>query len=101
IRQMQGDASGKFMIGTSGGFFFDNGDNELYVGTIGQSGTLTVTPTTITGVPAGVAVQPNTGGKIVYAFDFPGSTGNGTIGGFHVDLSTGALSAIAGITASG
>jgi len=101
IRQMQGDASGKFMIGTSGGFFFNNQDNELYVGTIGQSGALTVTPTTITGVPAGVAVQPNTGANIVYSFDFPSSTGNGTIEGFQFDLSTGALTAIAGITASG
>jgi 6-phosphogluconolactonase (cycloisomerase 2 family) len=101
IRQMQGDASGKFMIGTSGGFFFDNGDNTLYVGAIGQSGALTVTSTTITGVPAGVAVQPNTGGNIVYAFDFPSNTGNGTIEGFQFDLSTGALTAIAGITASG
>jgi 6-phosphogluconolactonase (cycloisomerase 2 family) len=101
IRQMQGDASGKFMIGTSGGFFFNNGDNTLYVGAIGQSGALTVTTTTITGVPAGVAVQPNTGGNIVYAFDFPSNTGNGTIEGFQFDLSTGALTAIAGITASG
>jgi 6-phosphogluconolactonase (cycloisomerase 2 family) len=101
IRQMQGDASGKFMIGTSGGFFFNNNDNTLYVGTIGQSGVLTVTPTTITGVPAGVAVQPNAGGNIVYAFDFPGSAGNGSIEGFQFDLSTGALTPIAGITASG
>jgi len=62
---------------------------------------LTVTPTTITGVPAMVAVQPNTGGNLVYSFDFPGSTGNGTIEGFQLDLSTGALTAIAGITASG
>lgn len=101
IRQMQGDASGKFMVGTSGGFFFNNQDNELYVGTIGQSGTLTVTPTVITGVPAMVAIQPNAGGNILYSFDFPGSTGNGTIEGFQLDLSTGALTAIAGITASG
>ncbi|PYX74383.1 MAG: hypothetical protein DMG78_06950 [Acidobacteria bacterium] len=101
IRQMQGDASGKFMVGTSGGFFFDNGDKTLYVGAIGQSGALTVTPIKITGVPAAVAVQPNTGGNIVYAFDFPDSAGNGTIEGFQFDLSTGALTAIAGITASG
>jgi 6-phosphogluconolactonase (cycloisomerase 2 family) len=101
VRQMQGDASGKFMIGTSGGFFFNNSDNEIYVGIIGQSGVLTVTPTIITGVPAGVAVQPNAGGNIVYAFDFPGSTGNGSIEGFQFDLSTGALTAISGITASG
>jgi 6-phosphogluconolactonase (cycloisomerase 2 family) len=101
IRQMQGDASGKFMVGTSGGFFFDNQDNELYVGTVGQSGALTVTSTFITGVPAIVAVQPNTGGNILYSFDFPGSTGNGTIEGFQLDLSTGALTAISGITASG
>jgi hypothetical protein len=101
IRQMQGDASGKFMVGTSGGFFFDNGDKTLYVGAIGQSGVLTVTPTTISGVPASVAVQPNSGGNIVYAFDFPGSGGNGGIEGFQLDLSTGTLTAIAGITASG
>jgi 6-phosphogluconolactonase (cycloisomerase 2 family) len=101
IRQMQGDASGKFMVGTSGGFFFDNGDNEIYVGAIGPSGALTVTPNIITGVPAMVAVQPNTGGNILYSFDFPGSTGNGTIEGFQFDLSTGALTAISGITASG
>ena len=101
MRQMQGDASGKFMIGTSGGFFFDNGDKTLYVGTIGQSGALTVTSTPITGVPAMVAVQPNSGGNILYSFDFPGSTGNGTIEGFQLDLSTGALTGIAGVTANG
>src|SRR5437879_13000652 len=48
-----------------------------------------------------VAVLHNTGENILYSFDFPGSTGNGTIEGFQLDLSTGALTAIAGITASG
>jgi hypothetical protein len=101
LQQMQGEASGKFMIGTSGGIFFNNGDQNLYVGSVGQSGALTVAPIPTAGVPSSVAVQQNTGGNLVYAFDFPSSGGNGNIEGFTLDPSTGALSAIAGITATG
>jgi 6-phosphogluconolactonase (cycloisomerase 2 family) len=101
LEQMQGEASGKFMVGTSGGIFFNNGDQNLYVGSIGQSGALTVTPIPTAGVPSSVAVQQNTGGNLVYSFDFPNSGGNGNIEGFTLDPSTGALSAIAGISATG
>jgi len=101
LQQMQGDASGKFMIGTTGGFF-NGGDMNLYVGSINTStGALTIANTTTAGVPVTVTVQPNTGGTLVYAFDFPNSGGNGSVEGFTLDLSAGGLAAIAGISATG
>lgn len=100
LQQMQGEASGKFMVGTSGGTFGTGG--SLYVASINQStGALTATLVTTAGAPAAVTVQPGTGGNLVYAFDMPGSSGNGAIEGFTLDLSTGALSSIAGITGTG
>jgi hypothetical protein len=101
IQQMQGESSGKFMVGTSGGIFFNNGDQNLYVGSIGASGALTVTQTPTAGVPSSVSVQPSVGGNLVYAFDFPSSSGNGNIEGFTLDSSTGGLAAIAGMSATG
>jgi len=100
LQQMQGEASGKFMVGTSGGIF--GGGGSLYVASIDQStGALTATLVTTTGAPADVTVQPGTGGNLVYAFDMPGSSGNGAIEGFTLDLSTGALSSIANVSATG
>lgn len=100
LQQMQGEASGKFMIGTSGGIFGSGG--SLYVASINQStGALTPTLVTTAGAPVDVAVQPGTGGNLVYAFDMPGSSGNGAIEGFTLNLSTGALSPIANIVATG
>lgn len=100
LQQMEGEASGKFMIGTSGGVFGNGG--SLYVASINPStGALTPTLIATAGAPADVAVQPGTGGNLVYAFDQPGSSGNGTIEGFTLDLSTGALSSIGNISATG
>lgn len=100
LQQMQGEASGKFMLGTSGGIF--GGGGSLYVASINQStGALTATLVATAGAPVDVTVQPGTGGNLVYAFDMPGSSGNGAIEGFTLDLSTGALASIANITATG
>jgi len=90
IQQMQGEATGKYMIGTSGGVFAT--DKSLYVASIQSDGELTVTQTTTIGVPTEVVVQPNTGGNLVFAIDFPNGTSNsGAVEGFTFDASTGTL----------
>ncbi|HXJ88797.1 MAG TPA: hypothetical protein VMS18_18400 [Candidatus Binatia bacterium] len=93
IQQMQGEATGKYMIGTDGGLLFNH---ALYVAAIQSDGELTVTPTTVLGVPIEVTVQPNTGGNIVYAIGFPsGSSSSGPIEGFTFDASSGTLTEMA------
>jgi len=90
IQQMQGEATGKFMIGTSGGVFAV--DKNLYVATIQSDGELTVALTPTIGVPTEVTVQPNSGGNLVYAIDFPtGQSNSGPTEGFTFDASTGTL----------
>jgi hypothetical protein len=90
IQQMQGEATGKFMIGTSGGVFAL--DKNLYVAAIQSDGELTVALTPTIGVPTEVTVQPNSGGNLVYAIDFPtGQSNSGPTEGFTFDASTGTL----------
>jgi len=100
LQQMQGEASGQFMVGTTAGF--STGDNNVYVMSlvnIQTTGTLTVTQFPTQGTPANVAVQPNAGGNLVYTFDFPTSGSNGTIEAFQ--LSAGLLAGIQGNSATG
>jgi len=88
LQQMQGEASGKFMVGTRADF----ADQNIYAMSIDQTGGLTqvgVAPTT--DVPGFVAMQPGTGGDQVYSFGF-----GGTIEGATLNLTSGALVAIAG-----
>ena len=92
LQQMQGERSGAFMIGTSSDF--SNADNNIHVMSIDSStGALTEvgvgTPTQ--GTPSLVAVQPNTGGNLVYAIDFTGS-----VEGASLNLTTGSLTAVSG-----
>jgi hypothetical protein len=75
--QIVGEPSGQFLIGTKGETVFVNNidDDNLYVFSITQSGSsegaisLTNTqPTTY--APFSIAVQPSTGGNLVYTFGF-------------------------------
>jgi 6-phosphogluconolactonase len=99
--QMQGESSGKYMIGTTGGF---QGDNNLYVFSIQQSGTTAGAITPISGspfatvyIPYRIAVQPSTGGDLVYSFSPNGlGTGDNPIEGYQLNPSTGALTVVAG-----
>ena len=88
IQQMQGEATGTYMIGTSGGQLFQN---IIYVAAIQSDGELTVAPTAVLGPPLEVVVQPNAGGNLVYAVDFPLSSNDGKVEGFTFDVSTGTL----------
>jgi len=99
LAQMQGEPSGKYMIGTTSSS--TNADLHLYVLAITTSGASAgaITPvanspfpTAIS--PSSVAVQPSPGGTLVYALNLanPG-TGN-FVEGFQISLSTGALAAI-------
>ena len=101
LQQMQGESSGKFMIGTSGEIYGTAGN--LYVASIDQStGALTaVTQAPTAGQPTNLVVQPNSGGTLVYTFDAPSDGLNGSMEGFTLNLSTGALTAIAGVAQLG
>ncbi len=92
LQQMQGEASGTFMIGTSANT--SNTDNNLHVMSINSStGALTEVGTGLptTDTPALVAVQPNAGGDLVYSVDF-----SGAVEGASLNLTTGSLTAVAG-----
>lgn len=95
MRQMQGDSAGKYMIGTPGG---QNGQSLLYVMSVNQStGALTAvggSPFATQNPPVTVAVQPNSGGTLVYSF--ASNQEPGVVEGFTIDLSTGILSTISG-----
>jgi len=92
LQQMQGEASGKFMVATTSNFGAP--DNNVHVMSINSStGVLTEVgtgfPTQAT--PELVSVQPNAGGTLVYAVDF-----NGDVEGASIDLNSGVLTAVAG-----
>lgn len=90
LQQMQGDSSGKYMVGTTAGFSIP--DNNVYLAAIGTNGVLS-TPVAYAAAdsPQTVAVQPNQGGTLVYTFDL-----NGGVEGFQIDTSQGKLVTLAG-----
>jgi 6-phosphogluconolactonase (cycloisomerase 2 family) len=97
LAQMQGDSSGKYMIGTTSSA--TGGDPHLYVLGIQSDGEIipvTNSPFPTTASPSFVAVQPSTGGTIVYSITVDGSAVGGQVEGFQLSPSTGALTAIAG-----
>ena len=104
--QLQGDPSGKFMIGVQQNTF---GLNDLYVFSITQSGTsagaitpVSGSPFTTTYVPTSFAMQPNAGGTLIYTFSENATqTGYNPIEGYVLNTSTGALSAATGSPFSG
>jgi len=99
--QVQGDPSGNYLIGTSSS---DTGDFHLYVFSIAQSGTsagaimpVAGSPFTTTYSPFAIAVQPNSGGNLVYSFSINATdTGFNPIEGYQLSSSTGALTALSG-----
>lgn len=99
--QVQGDPSGKFMIGTKdqpGNQPSAIIDSNLHVFSINQtSGVLTETATSPVPTPhgpTGVLIHPN--GKFVYDFNIDKFTNfDGPVDGFQLDSTTGALTPLA------
>jgi len=99
--QVEGDPSGKYLIGTTSAVI---GDNHLYVFNIQQTGATAGAITPVSGSPFAtvyspyrIAVQPNTGGIFVYSFSLNGlGTGDNPIEGYQLNTSTGALTPITG-----
>jgi 6-phosphogluconolactonase (cycloisomerase 2 family) len=97
--QMQGDSTGQFMVGTTS--TIANNDPNLYVMTITQTGANAGAPTLLGSIatvhpPAGVAVQPSSGGTLVYSFSITGAGIGGPVEGYTINTSTGALAPISG-----
>lgn len=101
--QVQGEASGQFLIGTTGNSAAISGVDEdlLFVFAITQTGSnagaLTQLSTTTTQYsPFAIAVQPNSGGNLVYSFGLNDDrTGFNPPEGFELS-SSGTLTAVAG-----
>ena len=102
--QLQGDPSGKYMIGISGRSNALNGlpdDTSLYVFSIQQSGTnagaltqVSGSPFTTVYAPVNLAVQPvASNGSFVYSFSVNTLTPN-SIEGYQLDSNSGALTAM-------
>jgi hypothetical protein len=102
IWQLQGDASGLYMIGTSGSSASNQvpDDNHLYVFSINQTtGVLTQaagSPVTTVYSPFTIAMQPPaSAGEFVYSFSVNDTaTGYNPIEGFQLDPTTGTLTAL-------
>jgi len=102
--ELQGDASGKYLIGTSGSNLYWNGsdDPNLYVFSINQStgvaSSAAGSPVATQFSPFTIAVQPaSSNGEFVYSFSINDTnTGYNGIEGFQLDPSTGKLTAVAG-----
>ncbi|HEY4766517.1 MAG TPA: hypothetical protein VIH75_22795 [Candidatus Sulfotelmatobacter sp.] len=102
--EMQGEASGNYLIGISGKVadLYGSDDNSLYVYGIDQtSGALTATagsPTATVYAPFNMAMQPTSvNGEFVYTFSLNDlGTATNPIEGYKIDPTTGALSLVAG-----
>jgi 6-phosphogluconolactonase len=100
IYQVEGDPSGKYLIGTAS----ESGISSLYVFNIQSTGTNAGAISPVTGAPFptvypphSIAVQPNTGGDLIYSFSLSTTTGGyNPIEGYELNTSTGALTAISG-----
>lgn len=102
--QMQGDASGNYLIGISGrvAYLYGADDKSLYVYSINQAtGALTAasgSPSATAFAPFNIAMQPSTvNGEFIYSFSVNDSdTATNPIEGYKLDPSTGALSLVTG-----
>jgi 6-phosphogluconolactonase len=105
--QLRGDPTGAFLIGTSGNTELLTGadDDQLYVFSINttagspNAGAITEVGTVATQYsPFNIAVSPPaSGSEFVYSFSVNDlATGYNAIEGYQLDISTGALTAIAG-----
>jgi len=95
LMQMQSDSSGKYLIGTTGAL--DNADSHLYVLGIAADGSLTPvtgSPFATVNPPDLVAVQPNTGGTLVYSVTISGLSVGGPLEGYTLNASSGALTSV-------
>ena len=98
IWEMQGEPSGKYMVGISGktASIYGSDDKNIYVYGIGSDGSLSAvsgSPFATTYAPFNIAVQPtSTNGEFVYSFSIADSgTSTNPIEGFQLNTSTGAL----------
>lgn len=95
LQQMQGESTGKYMIGTTSSFL--TSDPHVYVATIQSNGALS-TPTAYPtqNSPALVAVQPAQSGALVYSFGFPSDGVSAAVEGLQLNASTGQLTTVLG-----
>jgi len=99
--QVQGEPTGKFMIGTTGNSVAINAvDNDaLYVFSIGTTGALTEvsgSPFVTQSSPLSIAVQSDTNGSLVYTFGLTDDrSAFNSVEGYAIN-SSGALSAVTG-----
>jgi 6-phosphogluconolactonase (cycloisomerase 2 family) len=104
IWQMQGEPSGKYMIGISGktAHYYGSDDDNIYVYAIDSpSGALSPvagSPFATKYAPFNLTVQPtSTNGEYVYSFSINDTgTGSNPIEGFQLNASTGALTELTG-----
>jgi 6-phosphogluconolactonase (cycloisomerase 2 family) len=100
--QVQGEPTGKYLIGTTGRNADINGadDDNLYVYAISSTGAITPvsgSPFATQFSPYNIAVQPNSTGNLVYSFSINDTlTGFNGIEGYSIDSTSGALSAVSG-----
>jgi hypothetical protein len=93
--QVQGDPTGNYLVGVEGGF---TGDQHLYLFDIAQSGSNAGAITQVESVstvyaPFSIAMQPNSGGNLVYTFSINSDeTGYNPIEGY--EISSGALTVL-------
>jgi 6-phosphogluconolactonase len=103
--QVQGEPTGQFLIGTTGSWAYNGvaDDLHLYVFSIEQSGTSAGAITPVTGSPFttvyspyNIAVQPDTGGALVYSVGINDTdTAYNPIEGYSIS-SSGTLTAVTG-----
>ncbi len=97
--QVQGEPTGKYLIGTTGNAQAVSGTDldQLYVFAIGTTGALTqVSTTTTVNSPFRIAVQPNSSGNLVYSFGLNDTaTAFNPPEGYQIS-STGTLTAVTG-----
>jgi 6-phosphogluconolactonase (cycloisomerase 2 family) len=98
--QVEGDPSGKYLIGTTSAV---TGNKFLYVFNIQQTGATPGAITPVTGSPFAtfyspyaIAVQSNSGGDLVYSFSISSTGTTNPIEGYQLNASTGALTAVSG-----
>jgi 6-phosphogluconolactonase len=102
--EMQGDPSGKYMVGISGKvqYLYGSDDKHIYVYSIDQTtGVLSEvngSPFATVYPPFNIAMQPNsTNGEFVYSFSVnDADTGTNPIEAYRLNPTTGALSLVSG-----
>jgi 6-phosphogluconolactonase len=97
LAQMQGDSSGKYMIGTTSSII--SSDPHLYVLAVASDGELSPlagSPFPTTSSPSFVTVQPDAGGTLIYSITVNDAAVGGFVEGYQLDPTTGTLTADSG-----